>query len=97
MCLCLIAQNLVCLVTGGASGLGKATAEMLVGNGARAIVADLSPSAPRTAADVVAQIVARHPAAAANCQFVATDVRCRNGFSFEIFEIIDFNIIIIGH
>ena len=67
-------QNLVCVVTGGASGLGRTTAEMLVSNGARTIVADLPPTPPRSAAEVVAQITARSPASANNCHFLATDV-----------------------
>lgn len=37
-------QNLVTLVTGGASGLGKATAERFAGKGARVVLCDLSTS-----------------------------------------------------
>ena len=67
-------QNLVCVVTGAASGLGRATAEMLLSNGARTILADLPPTPPRSAAEVVSQITACSPASADNCQFLATDV-----------------------
>lgn len=37
-------QNSVFLVTGGASGLGEATARMLVGAGARVVIADVNES-----------------------------------------------------
>lgn len=37
-------QKTVCLVTGGASGLGRATVQRLVRNGARIVVADLPSS-----------------------------------------------------
>lgn len=57
-------QNQVVLVTGGASGLGGATAEMFVAGGARVIIADINEGAGRTAA-------ARFGASA---RFVKTDV-----------------------
>ena len=40
----------VFIVTGGASGLGLATAEMLVGTGAQVVLADLNPEAGEAAA-----------------------------------------------
>lgn len=46
-------SNTVALVTGGASGLGRATALALAARGSRVVIADLPSSA---AADVVAQI-----------------------------------------
>jgi len=43
-------QNQTVLVTGGASGLGGATAEMIVAAGGRVIIADVNDAAGRTAA-----------------------------------------------
>jgi NAD(P)-dependent dehydrogenase (short-subunit alcohol dehydrogenase family) len=57
-------QNSVALVTGGASGLGRATAEALLADGAGVVLADL-PSSP--GADVAAGLGAR-------ARFVPTDV-----------------------
>ena len=37
-------QRIICLVTGGASGLGRATAQRLIRNGARVVIADLPTS-----------------------------------------------------
>ena len=64
----------MCLVTGGASGLGRATAEMLVKQGARvAVIADLPPpqsKGPQVAAD----ITGGHKVDADRCLFLPTDV-----------------------
>jgi NAD(P)-dependent dehydrogenase (short-subunit alcohol dehydrogenase family) len=57
-------QNSVALVTGGASGLGRATAEALLADGASVVLADL-PSSP--GADVAAGLGER-------ARFVPTDV-----------------------
>ena len=57
-------QNQTVLVTGGASGLGGAAAEMVVAAGGRAIIADVNESAGRTAAARLG----------ASARFVRTDV-----------------------
>jgi NAD(P)-dependent dehydrogenase (short-subunit alcohol dehydrogenase family) len=57
-------QNQTVLVTGGASGLGGATAEMIVAAGGRVIIADVNESAGRTAAARLG----------ASARFVKTDV-----------------------
>jgi NAD(P)-dependent dehydrogenase (short-subunit alcohol dehydrogenase family) len=57
-------QNQTVLVTGGASGLGGATAEMIVAAGGRVIIADVNDAAGRTA---VARL-------GASGRFVKTDV-----------------------
>ena len=54
----------ICLVTGGASGLGRATAQRLVQNGARVVIADL----PSTDGESVAEELGK------NCFFAKTDV-----------------------
>ena len=54
-------QDRVFLVTGGASGLGRAVAEHLLGAGGRVVVADIADSGAETAA-------------ALGCRFVRTDV-----------------------
>lgn len=59
-----------CLVAGGASGLGRATAQRLVQNGCRVVIADL----PSSDGDKVANDLGD------NCMFVPTDVRVREGF-----------------
>jgi NAD(P)-dependent dehydrogenase (short-subunit alcohol dehydrogenase family) len=56
-------NNRVAIVTGGASGIGKATAELFVKEGAKVIIGDLASS---KGAEVAGQIGAT---------FVATDVR----------------------
>lgn len=56
------------LITGGASGLGKATAQRLVNSGSQVIICDLPSS---NGQDVVAEI-------GKNVQFIAGDVRSRN-------------------
>ena len=57
-------QNQTVLVTGGASGLGGATAEMIVAAGGRVIIADVNEAAGRTAAARLG----------ASARFVRTDV-----------------------
>ena len=57
-------QKTVCLVTGGASGLGRATVQRLARHGARVVVADL----PSSDGENVAQELGE------NCCFAPTDV-----------------------
>lgn len=45
-------KNLVAVVTGGASGLGRATAERLVQNGAKVVIADLAPTGDEVAREI---------------------------------------------
>ncbi|XP_065058710.1 3-hydroxyacyl-CoA dehydrogenase type-2-like [Rhopilema esculentum] len=59
-----MASRLVCIVTGGASGLGRATAELLARRGGKVLIADL----PKSDGDNVAKEIGE------NCQFQATDV-----------------------
>jgi len=59
-------SKVVAIVTGGASGLGRATAARLVRNGARVGIADL----PTSKGDDVAKELGE------NCTFVPTDVSC---------------------
>jgi NAD(P)-dependent dehydrogenase (short-subunit alcohol dehydrogenase family) len=54
----------VAIVTGGASGLGRATTELLLGRGAQVVVADLASSPGAETADELG----------ADCHFVSTDV-----------------------
>jgi len=53
----------VAVVTGGASGLGKASAELLAGRGARVVISDL----PNSAGDSVAAEIGN------GCLFVPAD------------------------
>ena len=55
----------MCLVTGGGSGLGRATAERLIRGGARVMVADL----PDSPGEEVARSLGE------DCKFSPTDVR----------------------
>ena len=57
-------QGLVGLVTGGASGLGRATAERLVREGAKVVILDLPKSSGQDVTDKLG----------ANALFVPTDV-----------------------
>jgi len=57
-------QNQVVLVTGGASGLGGATAEMIVAAGGRVVIADVNEDVGKTAAARLG----------ASARFVKTDV-----------------------
>ncbi|MET4225326.1 3-hydroxyacyl-CoA dehydrogenase [Oerskovia enterophila] len=61
----------VALVTGGASGLGRATVEELVGAGARVVVADLPGSPGQALADSLGEAV----------RFVPTDVTSEDDVS----------------
>ena len=54
----------VCIVTGGASGLGRATVQRLAQNGARVVIADL----PSSDGEIVAKELGE------SCCFVPTDV-----------------------
>lgn len=45
-------QRIVAVVTGGASGLGRATAERLVAGGAKVVIADLAPNGDDVAAAI---------------------------------------------
>jgi 3(or 17)beta-hydroxysteroid dehydrogenase len=56
-------QDKVCIVTGAASGLGKVSAELLAGEGARLVLADIDETAGRALADSLADAI-----------FVACDV-----------------------
>ena len=58
-------QKTVCLVTGGASGLGRATAQRLIRNGARVVIADL----PKSDGDNAAKELGEN-----SCYFSPTDV-----------------------
>jgi len=44
--------NIVAVVTGGASGLGRSTAERLVAGGAKVVIADLVPNGNEVAAEI---------------------------------------------
>ncbi len=59
-----MASRLVCIVTGGASGLGRATVERLVGRGGKVLIADL----PKSDGESVAKELGE------KCIFQATDV-----------------------
>ena len=45
-------KGIVAVVTGGASGLGRATAERLVAGGAKVVIADLAPNGAEVAAEI---------------------------------------------
>ncbi len=45
-------NNIVAVVTGGASGLGRSTAERLVAGGAKVVIADLAPNGDEVAAEI---------------------------------------------
>lgn len=61
-------QGLVGLVTGGASGLGRATVERFVRQGSRVILCDLPSSQGGDVAKNLGE----------NCIFIPTDVRITN-------------------
>ena len=45
-------KDIVVVVTGGASGLGRSTAERLVAGGAKVVIADLAPNGDETASEI---------------------------------------------
>lgn len=59
-------KKAVCIVTGGASGLGRATVQRLAQNGARVVIADLPESDGENVAKELGE----------NCCFAPTDVSC---------------------
>lgn len=61
-------KNLVTLVTGGASGLGKATAERFVSRGSQVVICDLPTSYGQKVAAEIGK----------NVQFIAADVRSQS-------------------
>ena len=61
-------KGLISLVTGGASGLGRATAERFIKQGARVVLCDLPSSAGQEVADGLGD----------NCLFAPTDVLSEN-------------------
>lgn len=63
-----VRKAVACLVSGGASGLGLATAQRLVKNGCRVVIADL----PSSKGDRVARDLGE------SCIFVPTDVSERD-------------------
>ncbi len=68
--------NLVCMVTGGASGLGRATVENFVRNGSKVVVCDLANSQGHSLAKELGE---------ANCVFHPTD-----GIDYQLDSIIIF-------
>lgn len=67
--LCPLPQGLVALVTGGGSGLGRATVERLVQHGARVVLLDL----PASSGAQLAQELGEH------CAFAPADVSTGRG------------------
>lgn len=65
--------NRVAIITGAASGLGKATAQRFIKHGARVVLCDLPTS---DGVNVAREL-------GTNCHFSPTDVRLRRSFSFS--------------
>ena len=55
-------QDKVVIITGGSSGLGRATAELMIAEGARVVIADIDQAAGEAVANTI------------GAQFVRTDV-----------------------
>ena len=53
-------EDKVCIVTGAASGLGKASAELLAGEGAKLVLADIDDAAGEALADALPEAIYRH-------------------------------------
>lgn len=66
-------QQVIGVVTGGASGLGRASVKRLVRNGARVVIADLSSSD----GEVVEKDLGE------NCAFVPTDVSVEMEYGYR--------------
>ncbi len=60
-------QDQVIVITGGAQGIGGATAQLCVDRGAKVVIADFNPKGEETAAKI--------RESGGECDFVATDVR----------------------
>jgi len=60
----MLIKNVVCLVTGGVSGLGLATARRLIKNGAKVVIADLQENDGENVAEQLGK----------NCTFIRADV-----------------------
>lgn len=68
-----VLKGIACLVAGGANGLGRATAQKLVEQGCRVVIADL----PSSEGDKVAGDLGE------KCVFVPTDVRRNSALVFQ--------------
>ena len=69
-------DNKICLVTGGASGIGRATCEALAARGAHVVVTDIDETAGRGVA------------AAVGGEFAHLDVSDRDGWTHVVSEIV---------
>ncbi len=75
-------ENKVCIVTGAASGIGKAIAALYAAEGAKVVIADLNKHAAQAAAD---EIAATHPG---NAMAVAMDVTSEEQVNAGVAEVI---------